>query len=201
MNEVEHHYDECPSDSPEKQKPKLGRKISRVLSIFRKEPKSLSKEPVYEELHEVHDGSEISAPQYSISTMGRLDSGISSGSDLLEPSFAEVLRNGAPFPQVVAPNGWWVRGFRHRAPTLFLPVEELKPVDIAYIDTSVKIDKKTLFYREEFIGKEHLNLVGYSRLWGPLVLSIKDRFLNLFHDKAFGALKVLTSVLYKNGRF
>ena len=102
---------ECPSDSPEKQKPKLGRKISRVLSIFRKEPKSLSKEPVYEELHEVHDGSEISAPQYSISTMGRLDSGISSGSDQLEPSFAEVLRNGAPFPQVVAPNGWWVRNW------------------------------------------------------------------------------------------
>ena len=130
MNDVEHHYDgkrekfisrrererdsetnlECPSE-PEKPKPKLGRKISRVLSIFRKEPKSLSKEPVYEELHEVHDGSEISAPQYSISTMGRLDSGISSGSDQLEPSFAEVLRNGAPFPQVVAPNGWWVRNW------------------------------------------------------------------------------------------
>ncbi|CBY19746.1 unnamed protein product [Oikopleura dioica] len=161
MNEIEHHYDECPSEPEKKQK--LGRKISRVLSIFRKEPKlsSNSKEPVYEELHEVsvQEGSEISAPQYSISTVGRLDSGISSGSDQLEPSFAEVLRNGAPFPQVVAPNGWWVRGFRHRAPTLFLSIEELKPVDIAYVETSVNIDKKTLFYREEFIGKEHLNLL------------------------------------------
>jgi hypothetical protein len=148
-----------------------------VLSIFRKEPKlnTRTKEPVYEELHEVsvHEGSEISAPQYSISTVGRLDSGISSGSDQLEPSFAEV----------VAPNGWWVRGFRHRAPTLFLPIEELKPVDIAYVETSVNVDKKTLFYKEEFIGKEHLNLVGYSRLWGPLVLSVKDRFLFDFHTR------------------
>ncbi|CBY34970.1 unnamed protein product, partial [Oikopleura dioica] len=198
MNEIEHHYDECPSEPEKKQK--LGRKISRVLSIFRKEPKlsSNSKEPVYEELHEVsvHEGSEISAPQYSISTVGRLDSGISSGSDQLEPSFAEVLRNGAPFPQVVAPNGWWVRGFRHRAPTLFLSIEELKPVDIAYVETSVNIDRKTLFYREEFIGREHLNLVGYSRLWGPLVLSVKDRFLFLRREYVF--LKTIIVLIENN---
>ena len=67
-----------------------------------------------------------------------------------------------------------MRGFRHRAPTLFLPTEELTPIEPAYIDTSIKIDEKAHFYRNNFFQKEHMNLVGYSRVWGPLVLSVRQ---------------------------
>ena len=96
------------------------------------------------------------------------------GCDKLEPSFAEVLRLGRPYPQVVGGDGWWVRGFRHRAPTLFLPIDELLPIEPAYIDTSIKIDEKANYYRNHFFAHEHINLVGYSRVWGPLVLSVKQ---------------------------
>ena len=168
---------ECPDSTLDHKKATIGRKLSRVLSLFRKksteeEHKDISSEPVYEEL--IYGNiTDISSPQYSFSTLDRLDSGYSANfTDRLEPSFAEILRLGRPYPQVVGGPGWWVRGFRHRAPTLFLPTEELTPIEPAYIDTAVKIDEKANYFRTHFLNREHINLVGYSRVWGPLVLSI-----------------------------
>ena len=117
--------------------------------------------------------------------------------DRLEPTFAEILRHGRPYPQVVGGSGWWVRGFRHRAPTLFLPTEELTPIEPAYIDTSIKIDEKAHFYRTQFLQKEHMNLVGYSRVWGPLVLSVRQEqkgFKIHYHRNIF----VIFFILYIN---
>ena len=33
-------------------------------------------------------------------------------------------------------------------------------------------DEKAFYYRENFAHNEHINLVGYSRVWGPLILSV-----------------------------
>ena len=37
---------------------------------------------------------------------------------------------------------------------------------------SIIRDEKAFYYRENFCHNEHLNLVGYSRVWGPLILSV-----------------------------
>ena len=70
-------YSECPDGAPDHKKATIGRKISRVLSIFRKKSNSdedPKEEPLYEELI-YGDVTDISSPQYSFSTMDRLDSG------------------------------------------------------------------------------------------------------------------------------
>jgi len=42
------------------------------------------------------------------------------------------------------------------------------------IRLGVKIDEKANYYRTHFLNREHINLVGYSRVWGPLVLSVRQ---------------------------
>ena len=84
----------------------------------------------------------------------------------------EILRLGKPFPQVVACDGWRATGFRHKAPILFLTPDELHSAKLSNMNLTVIKDEKAFYYRENFCHNEHLNLVGYSRVWGPLILSV-----------------------------
>ena len=44
------------------------------------------------------------------------------------------------------------------------------------MDLTICRDEKAFYYRENFVNNEHVNLVGYSRVWGPLILSVlKER--------------------------
>ena len=40
------------------------------------------------------------------------------------------------------------------------------------MNLTVLRDEKAFYYRENFAHNEHINLVGYSRVWGPLILSV-----------------------------
>ena len=63
------------------------------------------------------------------------------------------------------------RTLRHKAPILFLTPDELHSAKLSNMNLSVIKDEKAFYYRENFCHNEHLNLVGYSRVWGPLILS------------------------------
>ena len=69
-------------------------------------------------------------------------------------------------------DGWRSTGFRHQAPILFLTDHELKTANLSSMNMSIIRDEKAFYYRENFCHNEHLNLVGYSRVWGPLILSV-----------------------------
>ena len=91
----------------------------------------------------------------------------------------DILRLGKPFPQVVTCDGWRSTGFGHKSPILFLTDDELTPAKLSTMNLSIIRDEKAFYYRENFCHNEHLNLVGYSRVWGPLILSVMkegDRF-------------------------
>jgi len=103
------------------QKPTIGRKLSRVLSIFRKNGKSpeseinedKTMEPLYEEL--IYG--DISSPQNFVFT-NKYKYESSTPTKISE--LTEILRLGKPFPQVVECCGWRATGFKHRSPILFL---------------------------------------------------------------------------------
>ena len=84
-------------------KPTIGRKLSRVLSIFRKQHQKAEeeagggrgepiKEPIYEEL--IYG--DISSPQNCLNTYGS----VNYSKQIKNSELIEILRLGKPFPQV-----------------------------------------------------------------------------------------------------
>ena len=85
-------------------KPTIGRKLSRVLSIFRKQHQKAEeeagggeegepiKEPIYEEL--IYG--DISSPQNCLNTYGS----VNFKQQIKNSELIEILRLGKPFPQV-----------------------------------------------------------------------------------------------------
>ena len=69
-------------------------------------------------------------------------------------------------------DGWRATGFKHRAPILFLNEADFTIPNLSQMNLTVIRDEKAFYYRENFAHNEHINLVGYSRVWGPLILSV-----------------------------
>nr|CAB3265433.1 rap1 GTPase-activating protein 1 [Phallusia mammillata] len=95
----------------------------------------------------------------------------------LYPSINEVLRNGAPYAQVIPPphGGYWAQGFHPDSPHLRVDPDELQCVVGSYV-SHIHKDDVTTAYREHFVGKEHVNLYAYDETndtIGSIVMSVK----------------------------
>ncbi|XP_065061295.1 rap1 GTPase-activating protein 1-like isoform X3 [Rhopilema esculentum] len=103
--------------------------------------------------------------------------------DSLEP-IQQVLALGSPYPLVVLPveGDYWMEGTNH----ILQRDKQNRPV-MPRVDLSkcvVDSDHTATVYRNNFLGKEHLNYAALDHRFGPLLLSVKSEVPGEYSDES-----------------